>query len=425
MPGSPSELIEVFYRIWHWVGVYYWVLLIAAAAFAILLVSVGRFERRHVRQFKPVDETTLPTPSFYTREMNEKAEELGFHNCGWYAQDRGGLYHATATMWVSPDNLTLLVVAGGKMAGIDYKTTLLYSKPVGRAVLVTSDEIGEVDITGVFDKEFLLNADLEELWKLHKSRLSFLAGKVEKFNRSDVLAEFEELSRRQARALVEHGLGRWLDKQREQYRYTLKGAIQHYFCFRRESRKLTQQKDRISRRKPGESIGGFASMGTLGRFRDLLMPPSDIVKDAGVEPGAVVLDFGCGDWSCSIAAAEAVGPEGKVYAMDIHPDACEDVKKRAAKKRLRNIETIRSDCMTGLSDECVDIVFFHEVLHALGDNKQAVLKELHRVLKREGILSFSDHYMKQEEIVAVVTRQGLFRVLKRGGDLYRFAKVAV
>lgn len=261
MPEGPSELVEVFYQIWHWIGVFYWVLLIAAAAFAILFMSVGKFERRYIRQFKPVDETKLPTPSLYTGEMNEKAEELGFHNCGWYAQDIGKLYHCTATMWVSPDNLTLLVVAGGKLAGIDYKTTLLYSKPVDGAVLVTSDEIGGVDITGVFDKEFLLNADLEELWTLHKSRLAFLGGKVEKFNRSDVLAEFEELSRRHVRALVEHGLGRWLDKQREQWRYTLKGSIQNYFCFRRESRKLTQQKDRISKRRPGEAIGGFASMG--------------------------------------------------------------------------------------------------------------------------------------------------------------------
>jgi len=120
-----------------------------------------------------------------------------------------------------------------------------------------------------------------------------------------------------------------------------------------------------------------------------------------------------------------VGAEGKVYALDIHPDACEDVKKRAAKERLRNIETIRSECMTGLTDECVDIVFFHEVLHALGDKKQMVLKELHRVLKVEGILSFSDHYMKKKEIIASVTGQGLFRLLKKGEDLYRFAKVAL
>jgi len=425
MPESLSELVEFFFQIYHWIVIYYWVLLVGAVVFAIFFMSICKFERRYICQFKPVDETKLSTLTWYTREMNEKAGKLGFQNCGWYAQDRGKLYHCTATVWISPDNLTLLVVGGGKLAGINFKQTWLYSKPVGCAVLVTSDEIGEVDSTGFSDKEFLLNADLEELWDLHKSRLKFLACKVEKFNRSDFLAEYEELSRRHVRVLVEHGLARWLDKKREQWRYTLKGSIQNYICCRREMRKLKKQKDRISKRKPGEAIGGFGSMGVLARARDLLMAPSEIVKDAGVELGDVVLDFGCGDWSCSIAAAKIVGAEGKVYALDIHPDACQEVNKRAAKKSLRNIETIRSDCMTGLSDECVDIVFLHEVLHTLGDKKQTVLKELHRVLKREAILSFSDHHMKKKEIVAAVTGQGLFRVLKKGEDLYRFAKVAL
>ena len=138
MPESLSELVEAFYQIWHWVGVYYWVLLVGAVVFAIFFMSICKFERRYIRHLKPVDRMKLPTASFYTHEMNEKAEKLGFHNCGWYAQDIGKLYHATATMWVSPDNLTLLVVAGGKLAGIDYKTALLYSKPVEGAVLVTS-----------------------------------------------------------------------------------------------------------------------------------------------------------------------------------------------------------------------------------------------------------------------------------------------
>ena len=213
MPESLSELVDIFFEIYHWIVVYYWVLLVVAVVFAIFFMSVCKFERRYIRHLKPADETKLPTPNFYTREMNEKAAKLGFHNCGWYVQDIGKLYHATATMWVSPDNLTLLVVAGGKIAGIDYKTVLLYSKPVEGAVLATSDQIGEVDSTGVFDKEFLLNANLEELWRLHKSRLAFLAGKVEKFDRADVLAEFEELSRRHVHVLVEHGLARWLDKK--------------------------------------------------------------------------------------------------------------------------------------------------------------------------------------------------------------------
>ena len=124
-----------------------------------------------------------------------------------------------------------------------------------------------------------------------------------------------------------------------------------------------------------------------------------------------------------MAAAEAVGAMGKVYALDIHPDACAEVKRRAKKRHLENIETIQSNCATGLNDKCVDIVFMHEVLHALGENKQAVLKELYRVLKDKGILSFSDHNMKNKEIMATVTEEGFFGLLKQGQDLYKFTKV--
>lgn len=416
--------MEDFYVIWHWVGVYYWVLLVVAVLFALLLMSAYKFERCYIHQFKPVDETKLPSPSFYTREMNNKAREIGFECCGWYVPDIGKLYQCTVTFWIWPDKLTLLVVGGGKLVGIDYKITSLCSKPVEGAVLVTTDQIGEVDISGVFDKEFLVHADLEELWEQHKSRVAFFKGKVEKFDRSDILAEYESLRRRYVNVLVDYGMARWLDKGREEWRHTVKGSLQGYINFRRESRKFKKQRKRFSRRTPGEGIGGFGSMGIFTRVRDLLMPPWLIVKDAGVSSGDVVLDFGCGDWSCSIAAAKAVGAEGKVYALDVHPDACEKVMKRAKKKGLKNIETIESDCMTGLSDECVDIVFFHEVLHALGDKKQRVLKELYRVLKDDGVLSFSEHSMKEKKVMALVTGGGLFKLLKKGEDLYRFMKVA-
>jgi ubiquinone/menaquinone biosynthesis C-methylase UbiE len=43
----------------------------------------------------------------------------------------------------------------------------------------------------------------------------------------------------------------------------------------------------------------------------------------------------------------------------------------------------------------------------------ALLKELHRILKPEGILSFSDHHMKEPEIEAEMTGNGLFKLVRR------------
>ena len=80
--------------------------------------------------------------------------------------------------------------------------------------------------------------------------------------------------------------------------------------------------------------------------------------------------------------------------------------------------------MTGLEDDSVDVIFLHEILRALRKKKhEMVLKELHRVLKTGGTLSFSEHDMKEEEIISTVTAGRLFRVAKKGEDLYSFEKV--
>jgi ubiquinone/menaquinone biosynthesis C-methylase UbiE len=158
------------------------------------------------------------------------------------------------------------------------------------------------------------------------------------------------------------------------------------------------------------------------KLRDFFMPRSVILQEAGLKPGSVVLDFGCGPGSYAIAAAEMVGAEGKVYALDIHPLAVQMVQKAASKKGLKNIETINSDCATGLQDGSVDVAFLYDTLHALSQ-PGAVLKELHRVLKSNGLLSFNDHHMKEDEIISVVTRAGLYRLSGKGGrKTYTFVK---
>lgn len=63
-------------------------------------------------------------------------------------------------------------------------------------------------------------------------------------------------------------------------------------------------------------------------------------------------------------------------------------------KKLANVETIHSDCKTGLPDNSVDAVLLYDTFHDLSD-PDGVLEELHRVLKPDGILSFSDHHMKK------------------------------
>ncbi len=157
------------------------------------------------------------------------------------------------------------------------------------------------------------------------------------------------------------------------------------------------------------------------KIRNLFNSPANILEEIKIGPGLCILDYGCGPGSYSIAAAELVGRSGKVYALDIHPLAIKKVKGIVLKRQLENIETIHSDCKTGLPENSIDIVLLYDVFHDL-NNQNAVLEELYRILKPGGILSFSDHHMKEYEFMAKLTVKGLFKLLKKNEHTYNFVK---
>jgi ubiquinone/menaquinone biosynthesis C-methylase UbiE len=159
------------------------------------------------------------------------------------------------------------------------------------------------------------------------------------------------------------------------------------------------------------------------KIRDLFFPRRNILKEVGIKPGFRVLDYGCGPGSYLIPLAELVGTSGRIHALDVHPLAIQRIQRIASKKRLTNVETIHSDCKTGLPDQSVDAVLLYDTYHDLEDG-EAVLKELHRILKPNGILSFSDHHLKEKNILEKVTSANLFVLSQRGKKTYGFVKQA-
>jgi ubiquinone/menaquinone biosynthesis C-methylase UbiE len=170
-----------------------------------------------------------------------------------------------------------------------------------------------------------------------------------------------------------------------------------------------------------ESNFGFRLMALGYKLRDLRLPRRNILKEVGIKPGFRVLDYGCGPGSYTFPLAELVGESGQIYALDIHPLAIRRVKDMASKKRLANVQTILSDCQTGLPDNSLDVVLLYDIFHHLGDPNK-ILKELHRVLKPSGVLSFSDHHMKEDEIVSGVANSGFFSLSQRNQRTYSFTK---
>jgi len=64
------------------------------------------------------------------------------------------------------------------------------------------------------------------------------------------------------------------------------------------------------------------------------------ISKARLSAGQTVYDIGCGSGSISVEAAIQIESEGKVYAVDLDPNAIELTKKNLAKFNLSNVETI-------------------------------------------------------------------------------------
>lgn len=164
----------------------------------------------------------------------------------------------------------------------------------------------------------------------------------------------------------------------------------------------------------------FKMMSMLFSLRDIVSKPVKKVNKAKIKEGYYVLDYGCGAGSYTISAVKAVGVSGKVYAADIHPLSAKKVQKKALKEGLTNIETITTDCSTGLTDNSIDVILCFDMFHMLNDPYR-ILKEFHRVLKPDAIFSIDCHHIN--DIEAEVAKTGLFKLIEKIDKTYNFTKI--
>lgn len=111
-----------------------------------------------------------------------------------------------------------------------------------------------------------------------------------------------------------------------------------------------------------------------------------IVQAAGIEPGMVVADVGAGTGLFEPLFAKAVGPRGKVIAVDIAPKFLEHIRREADRLELRNIQTVLcTERSANLPEASVDLVFICDTYHHF-EHPAATLASIHRALKPGGVL---------------------------------------
>jgi SAM-dependent methyltransferase len=111
---------------------------------------------------------------------------------------------------------------------------------------------------------------------------------------------------------------------------------------------------------------------------------------AKIKNGDVVIDLGSGAGNdCFVVRAET-GETGKVIGIDFTPAMIEKARINAEKRGFNNVEFRQGDIENmPVSDNAADVAVSNCVLN-LVPNKQAIFKEIYRVLKVGGHFSISD-----------------------------------
>jgi ubiquinone/menaquinone biosynthesis C-methylase UbiE len=108
------------------------------------------------------------------------------------------------------------------------------------------------------------------------------------------------------------------------------------------------------------------------------MPPERTLRRLGLKRGMTFVDAGAGTGYFAMAAADLVGPEGKIYAIDVEPAMLRALK---AKKPPRWLVPVQCDeARFPIPDAVADLTLACFVLHETHE-PEAFLRELGRVTK--------------------------------------------
>ncbi len=130
-------------------------------------------------------------------------------------------------------------------------------------------------------------------------------------------------------------------------------------------------------RKPAPLTIHAPPVAAVDRARDAWQLPQWIVERMRLEPGMVVADIGAGTGYLLPFLSRAVGPEGKVYAVEIQPQLVDHLRKRAAAEHLDNVEVVLSTETDAPLPQPVDRMI---LLHSYRELAQPI--EMLRALKQ-------------------------------------------
>ena len=119
-----------------------------------------------------------------------------------------------------------------------------------------------------------------------------------------------------------------------------------------------------------------------------------------LKPGMVLCDLGCGNGYWTLPMARDVGPEGKVYAVDIQKEMLQKLNVRAAKFDLKNIvPTLGTVDNPKLPVGEIDLLLMVDVYHEFS-HPESMLWEIRRSLTPTGVVALLE-YREEDPTVPI------------------------
>lgn len=109
-----------------------------------------------------------------------------------------------------------------------------------------------------------------------------------------------------------------------------------------------------------------------------------------IRPGDTVLDIGSGSGTDTLTASRLVGPEGRVFGLDLTPAMLAKLERSAVAAGARNVTPLPGNAEEiPLPDGSVDVVTSNGVLNLVPDKPRA-FAEIFRVLRPGGRVQIAD-----------------------------------
>jgi cobalt-precorrin-6B (C15)-methyltransferase len=122
------------------------------------------------------------------------------------------------------------------------------------------------------------------------------------------------------------------------------------------------------------------------------------LSKARLSSGQIVYDVGCGSGSISVEAAHQIGSSGKVFSIDIDPNAVDLTRKNLSKFQISNVSVILGDALQKINElPIADVIF----IGGTGGDTSEIVKLCESKLKQGGRM-----------VIGTILVETLYSVLK-------------